>query len=294
MINKNKIILFALVINNLIASVDIFDFPALSEDRTALKFSARESANFIQKTRKALESLKNAEIYQRSINFSFNTDSDWLTLKNQNSRVRNFFKLTSEYLLATLKTMKGISVRFFKKEAIHTQIEISFLFKEIKKRQAAFSKKYIKAVQDFIRKQIKLAKDFRTNKEQQDFILIDISRALDYLVSEGKISPEFAAARIKSIIEDLNPSGSKLPKGAISQQTSSQGQQQDQSEDQDQQNQGQQNQYQVPGQQTWVLIAQPNSGPAAEEQLDAERRQLSWEEQERLRLEEERLRLEDR
>ena len=152
MINKNKIILFVLVINNLIASADVLDFPDLSEDRPALKFSARESAYFIQNTRKALESLKNAEIYQKSINFSFKTDSDWLTLKNQNSRVKNFFKLTSEYLLATLKTMKGIVVRFFKKEAIHTQIEISFLFKEIKKRQAAFSKKYIEAVQDFIRK----------------------------------------------------------------------------------------------------------------------------------------------
>ena len=188
--------------------------------------------------------------------------------------------------------MKGIVVRFFKKEAIHTQIEISFLFKEIKKRQAAFSKKYIEAVQDFIRKQIELAKDFRTNKEQQDFILIDISKALDYLVSERKISPEFAAARIKSIIENLNPSGSKLPKGAISKKpASSQGQQQDQSEGPGQPDQPSQ-QYQVPGQQTWVLIAQPNSGPAAEEKLDAERRQLSWEEQERLRLEEERLRLE--
>ena len=290
MINKNKIILFVLVINNLIASVDVLDFPALNGDRTALKFSARESAYFIQKTRKALESLKNAEIYQRSINFSFNTDSDWLTLKNQNSRVRNFFKLTSEYLLATLKTMKGISVRFFKKEAIHPQIEIAFLFKEIKKRQAAFSEKYIEAVQDFIRKQIKLAKDFRTNKEQQDFILIDISRALDYLVSEGRIIPEFAAARIKSIIENLNPSGSKLPKGAISKKPASSQGQQDQSEDQEQQNQGQQNQYQVPVQKPPV-ITQPNSGPEAAEQLDLEEQRL---EQERLRLEQERLRLEQR
>ena len=83
-----------------------------------------------------------------------------------------------------------------------------------------------------------------------------------------------------------------MPKGAISQnQAPSQGQQ-DQQEGQGQPDQPSQ-QYQVPGQQPWVLIAQPNSGPAAaaEEQLDTERRQLSWEEQERL--EQERLRLEE-
>ena len=283
MINKNKIILFVLVINNLIASVDVLDFPALSKDRQTVIFSAHESANFIQETRKALVSLKNAEFYQKLINFSFKTDSDWLTLKNQNSRVRNFFKLTFEYLLATLKTMKGIVVRFLflKKEAIHIHIEIDFLFKEIKKRQAAFSEKYIEAVQDFIEKQIKLVKGFKKNKEQQDFILIDISKALDYLVSEGEISPEFAAAKIRSIIEALNSSVSKLPKGAISQKPAPSQGQQDQSEDQGQPGQPDQpsQQYQVPGQQPWVLIAQPNSGPAATEQLDSE------EEQERLRSE---------